>query len=154
MKEVGKSAVFASDLGSTRRGTRMRSIARQFMGTLELPGQQPSKLTLIPQPLVRYQAPEAGVIDGAIFSLAVVTDPEILLVIEARKSKQGATSWHYAAARAHYHHVKLEHQGKMVWEAPMKIDLQNTRAGQLPHSQGSYFIYFPPSPLPDPEDLR
>jgi hypothetical protein len=27
--------------------------------------------------LIRYESPESGVIDGAIFSLAVATDPEI-----------------------------------------------------------------------------
>jgi len=137
-----------------RRLTQMRAIARQFSGILELPDQQPSHLTLIPQPLVRYQAAESGVIDGAIFSLAVVTDPEILLLIEARKSKSGSTAWYYAAARAHYHKVRLLHQGRVAWEAPMVMELQNTKAGQLPHANDAYFIFFPPNPLPPPEDLR
>jgi hypothetical protein len=76
---------------ANRRLIEMRSIARQFSGELKIPNAQPSKLTLLPQPLHRYQAPEQGVIDGAIFSFAVGTDPEILLVIEAndRDGKSG-----------------------------------------------------------------
>ena len=138
-----------------RRLTQMRGIARQFTGTLDIPTQQIASLTLIPQPLVRYSAVEDDVIDGAVFSLAVVTDPEILLMIEARKSSSGDASWHYAAARAHYHAVELKNQeGRSLWKAPMVIELENTRANQRPHSLDPYFIFFPPDPLPSPELLQ
>ncbi|MFK8112415.1 MAG: hypothetical protein AB8B91_09440 [Rubripirellula sp.] len=137
-----------------RRLSQMRGIARQFNGTLKIPESQPSKLTLIPQPLVRYQAPESGVIDGAIFSLAVGTDPEIFLLVEARKDSTGSTKWHYAAARAHFHELELEKSNETVWKAPSIVELQNTRANQMPYANGSYFIFFPPKPLPSPEVLR
>jgi hypothetical protein len=111
-------------------------------------------LTLIPQPLVRYEAPADGVIDGAVFSLAVVTDPEILLIVEARKGDSGSASWQYAAARAHYQDLELRHNRQVVWRAPSVIELENTRAGQLPFAEQPYFIFFPTKPLPAPEDLR
>jgi hypothetical protein len=137
-----------------RRMTQMRAIARQFSGTLNIPDRQLAHLKLIPQPLVRYNAPDHGVIDGAVFSMAVVTDPEILLIVEARKSTNGSTSWRYAAARAHYHELQLRRKDQIVWEMPVAIELENTKAGQLPFASKPYFIFFPPKPLPDPEDLR
>ncbi len=74
---------------AARRLFQMRSIARRFTGKLETPDGQTSTLTLIPQPLLRYQSADDGIMDGAVFSLAQGTDPEILLAIEARRTKQG-----------------------------------------------------------------
>lgn len=135
-----------------RRMSQMRGIARSFIGTLSIPGSQSSTLSLIPQPLIRYQDPDSGVVDGAIFSLAVVTDPEILLLVEAKKAKE-KTVWQYAVARAHYHKLTLSLANQMVWSAPMELALENTNAGELPHVNDPYFIFFPPKPLPAPEDL-
>ena len=137
-----------------RRMTQMRGIARQFSGTLKIPDQQPSSLTLIPQPLVRYQAADAGVIDGAIFSFAVVTDPEIFFLIEAQKSAGGSLGWFFAAARSHYHASELRRQNQIVWEAPMVIEIENTNWGQAPWAHQPYFGFNPPQPLPAPEALR
>ncbi len=137
-----------------RRLTQMRAIARQFTGTLDIPDYQLANLTLIPQPLVRYQATNAGVIDGAVFSFAVVTDPEILLVVEARESNGESGSWHYAAARAHYEELELKRKGSMVWQAARVKEMANTRFAQLPYAAEPYFVFFPPQPLPPPEALR
>lgn len=139
---------------AARRLIQMRAIARQFSGRLNIPDHQPANLQLIPQPLIRYQAPEQSVIDGAVFSMAVGTDPEILLVFEARSSADGASAWHYAAARSHFHELQLKREDQVVWTAPIVSELENTRAGQLPWASQPYFIFFPPKPLPAPEELR
>ena len=146
-----------SDLGApespARRMTQMRSLAREFVGTLRLPDQQPSSLTLIPQPVVRYRAPKAGVVDGAVFSMAVVTDPEIFLMIEAKEGKGDGPQWFYAVARAHYHQLELQRDGKTVWSQRSVVELERTSAGQRPWSLQPYFIFNPPRPLPPPEQL-
>jgi hypothetical protein len=139
---------------AARRMTQMRAIARQLSGTLKLAERNTANLTLIPQPLVRYQAPDAGVIDGAIFSMAVVTDPEIFLLVEAQKSDGGPAAWHFAAARSHFHQLELRRGGQIVWQAPDVAELANTRFGQFPWANRPYFIFFPPQPLPAPEELR
>jgi hypothetical protein len=41
------------------------------------------------QPLYRYESTDPEVIDGALFGFVHVTDPEIILVIEARKGSAG-----------------------------------------------------------------
>lgn len=137
-----------------RRLRDMRAIARQFSGKLSIPGSQPNQLDLIPQPLIRYAAADDRVVDGAIFSFAVATDPEILLVIEARKAADGSLGWHYAVARSHYEALALRKHGQWVWSASRKDELASTKAGQLPWANQPYFIFTPSQPLPAPEDLR
>ncbi|QDV47789.1 hypothetical protein Enr13x_77010 [Stieleria neptunia] len=139
---------------SARRMARMRSIARQFSGTLRIPGKQPTQLVLKPQPVLRYQSPEKGIIDGAIFSLAIATDPEIWLVIEALKIPSGEAVWSYAAVRSHYHQLELKRNETIVWSAPMVIALQSTRAAQEPFASEPYFTFHTSSPIPAPEMLR
>jgi hypothetical protein len=137
---------------ANRRLIEMRSIARQFSGELKIPNAQPSKLTLLPQPLHRYQAPEQGVIDGAIFSFAVGTDPEILLVIEAN-DRDGKSGYRYSPVRAHYHELELAKDGVNVWKAPMEIALEMTSAGERPFCNQPYFSFTPLQALPSPEEL-
>ncbi len=139
---------------SARRLIQMRSLSREFSATLSIPDKQPSKLTLIPQPLVRYQSESQGIIDGAVFSYAVGTDPEVLVVIEARKSSDGSPRFYFAPARSHYHAVTLERGGRVVWSAPMDIALEMTRAGQTPYSRQPFFVMTPKDSLPSPEALK
>ena len=146
--------VAAPTESAARRLTKMRSIARQFSGTLSIPDSQPNQLDLIPQPLIRYESPDENVIDGAIFSLAVATDPEIFLVIEARKAADGSLGWHYAASRSHYQALSQRRHGQLVWTAAPVAELASTKAGQLPWANDPYFIFTPSQPLPAPKDLR
>ncbi len=139
---------------AARRLFQMRTLARKFTGSLKVPNQQPSILVLLPQPLVRYESAKEDVIDGAVFSLAVGTDPEILLVIEARKSSDGTPKFFYSPARSHYHSLELQLDGAKVWDAPMVIALETTRAGQSPYCNEPFFVMTPNKPLPSPEQLR
>jgi hypothetical protein len=66
----------------------------------------------------------------------------------------GTTSWQYAAARSHYHEVELRHRDQVVWTAPMVIALETASAAQMPLANDPYFTFFPPQPLPAPEELR
>jgi hypothetical protein len=138
---------------AARRLFQMRSIARRFTGKLETPDGQTSTLTLIPQPLLRYQSADDGIMDGAVFSLAQGTDPEILLAIEARRTKQGAMAFFYAPMRANFLGLTLERQGSQVWSAPMLLDLRHTTAGQQPWSNEPFFPMTPKTPLPPPDQL-
>lgn len=136
-----------------RRLTQMRNIARQFSGTLTTPTGEVTKLQLLPQPLLRYQAPEKNVIDGAIFSFAVVTDPELLLMIEAFKEKD-KVGWRFCALKSHYWQLDLARNETPVWNAPLKIGLESAVFNQSPLASESYFSFKPPLDLPTPEQLR
>jgi hypothetical protein len=55
-------------------------------------------LRLLPHPIDRYTDGAKGLVDGAIFIYANGTNPEVLMVIEARRTGAGAPTWSYAAA--------------------------------------------------------
>jgi len=136
-----------------RRLTQMRSIARHFSGKVTNPEGEATKLELLPQPLIRFQAPQQNVIDGAIFSLAVVTDPELLVMIEAFKEKE-KIEWRYCALRSHHWQVDLARNDAPVWTAPLKFELQSAVFNQAPNASEPYFSFKPPVAIPAPEQLR
>jgi hypothetical protein len=103
----------------TLRLTQMRDLARRFTAQVERENAR-WEMRLLPQPIYRYAiADENGpVVDGAIFAFVWTagTDPELLLVIEARRTNQ-ETRWHYAPARFTNHEAWLKYQDKEVWRA-------------------------------------
>jgi hypothetical protein len=79
------------------------------------------ELRLLPQPLYRYKSTDPDVLDGALFAFVTSagTDPEALLVIEARKpAAGGGPVWHYAAARFTDLNLWVRHKGQEVYTAP------------------------------------
>ena len=70
-----------------RRLLQMRKLGRTFGGHTVDWRKQRWELRLLPQPLYRYSAPKAGIVDGGLFALVTDagTDPEILLLLEATK---------------------------------------------------------------------
>lgn len=107
----------ASEPKSNRavRLAQMHALARQFEGFELRPAKE--RLRLLEQPLYRYeeQPADADILDGALFALLYDWDPEVMLIIEARKTDHGY-GWRFAAAR--FGHVTLlEHNGKEVWSS-------------------------------------
>ena len=97
-----------------QRLTQMRAIAREFRGWMK-DNDDVTELRLLPQPIVRYSAPEQGVRDGAIFALVWKgTDPEILLVVEDRKHDAG-DRWEYALARFNFREMWAQRNDREVW---------------------------------------
>ncbi|HEV7225031.1 MAG TPA: hypothetical protein VGN42_20165 [Pirellulales bacterium] len=98
-----------------RRLTQMRNILREFSAAMGH-AQWRHELRLMPQPLYRYGADdEAGVLDGALFAFAQGTDPEILLLLEARGKDEESREWQYAVARMNMGDLELKHAGEIVW---------------------------------------
>ncbi len=142
-------------LGSeAQRLIQMRALARSFSGILRITDKPPSKLRLLPRPLVRYEATDERIIDGAVFALTVSTDAEILLLIEARQREDDSAEYVFAAAPGHYHELELRRGDTAVWSAPRKIELESTTAGQLPWAKQPFFIFTPSRPLPNATELR
>src|SRR5262249_1738121 len=67
---------------------QMRQLVQEFNGDSVDDKGKHWDLRLLPSPLYRYPEAKDGVIDGALFTLVSTagTDPEVLLVIEARES--------------------------------------------------------------------
>lgn len=83
-----------------RRMAEMRGFARKFSGYSINYDDKRWELNLLPQPLYRMPKATADVLDQGVFTLISTagTDPEVLLVIEARKVKDGY-EWQYSICR-------------------------------------------------------
>ena len=78
------------------------------------------ELRLLPQPLYRYESTDPEVLDGAVFAFVTSagTDPEVILVLEARKPAGGGEpAWQYAAARFTDLDLWVSHKEKVVFTA-------------------------------------
>ena len=108
----------APDDSPVRRQTQMRNFVRErFSGEVfKKENVQTEKLRLIPQPLYRYDPVPADLLDGAVFSLAFGTDPEILVLLEAKKTESGA-QWHYAFAPSTSRRSVGFLDGKEAWNS-------------------------------------
>ncbi len=96
------------------RRVQMRKIAEKFRVADLFEFKEPNQLRLLATPLYRYSAPKAGVRDGALFSYALGTDPEVLLLIEAQQEGDAET-WKEAFARLTGFACRAALDDKEVW---------------------------------------
>jgi hypothetical protein len=102
-----------------QRLLQLKQLAKEFSGVGKF-GKSASdlELRLLPQPVYRYSAPKQGVFSGGLFAFVRATDPEILLLIEARGKDAATAKWQFAAARMHSTaELRLRHQDQPVWDA-------------------------------------
>jgi hypothetical protein len=78
------------------------------------------ELRRLDRPLHTYRDEDAGILDGAMYSLANGTNPEILLFVEARRDPTDATkaTWRFTTGRLAHAELHLEYDGKEVFDAP------------------------------------
>lgn len=96
------------------RLVQMRAIAREFTATDQFEDKEPYELRLMTNPLHRYDDEESGIVDGALFSFAHGTDPEVLLLVEAVKEKS-TVEWRVAFAPLTSYAVRVERKGDEFW---------------------------------------
>jgi hypothetical protein len=107
---------------AAQRLSQMRTLAHDFSAATKDQQERRWELRLLPQPLYRYESTDLDVVDGALFAFVTSagTDPEALLVIEARKpTHTDGPVWHYAIARFTDQQLWVRHQGKEVFSAPL-----------------------------------
>src|SRR5262245_2969624 len=100
------------------RLVQLRRLAQEFSGhSIDSDGKQ-WDLRLLPSPLYRYPVAKSGVVDGALFTLVsnAGTDPEVLLVIEAREDG-GKTRWEYACGRFSDRTLHVQRKEKEIWSS-------------------------------------
>jgi hypothetical protein len=122
------------------RLAQMRGIARDFSGTMTTFNQTTHSLRLLTQPLVRYAGVKQELLDGAMFAFARTTDPDVLLLLEARAATGENARWHYALARMHCGALAMSYQEREVWSAD-QMSHPYTRP------QGAYTLF---QDLPEP----
>ena len=98
------------------RLAQLRTLARRFSVFVEKGKWQETRL--LSQPLHRWDRPEAGILDGALFCFAETTDPEVLLLIEARRDEiTNKHEWHFTIAKMSGPTTKVELDQKPLWNS-------------------------------------
>jgi hypothetical protein len=113
-KELSDAPEPAATAGA--RMIQMRKLAEDFKGHEIDPQGKKWDLRLLPTPLFRYPVSKTGAVDGALFAIIsdAGTDPEVLLVIEAREEK-GKLRWEYACGRFSDYELHLQRKDKEVF---------------------------------------
>jgi hypothetical protein len=105
---------------AARRLSQMRALSRDFSASTTDRRGRRAELRMLPQPIYRYESTDPDVVDGALFVFVTSTDPEALLVIEARKpSPTDDSVWEYALCRMTDLNLVVRHKGKDVFTAPL-----------------------------------
>lgn len=115
------------------RLAQMRSLAQEFTGFSSL-DIEPVRLRTLRQPLFRYESEDPDVLDGALFGMFNEWDPEIMLLIEARKADEEFV-WHFAAARFNACPMRLLHEETEVW----RIDLAPVNIPAIGDRKSTFF---------------
>jgi hypothetical protein len=79
------------------------------------------ELRLLPTPVYRYSDANQGVLDGAIFLMVMGTDPQLVLLIEAREEDR-KTTWKAAFARLSGFELAASIGDKEIWQSPVVKD--------------------------------
>jgi len=111
---------------------QMQAIARDFSAENLHDRSGKNELRLMPKPLYRYEPTDQDLIDGALFCLAYGTDPEVFVLLEARKAEGGGGEWRYALARFSDLPLRTRYKGEEVWSVP---------AGQWDRHDGIHAYY-------------
>ncbi len=111
------------------RLVQMRRLAEAFQ--VEVDDKRATEITvrqlrLMSRPVHRYGKAEGTVLDGALFSFAVSSDPGAILVLEVVSSGDGPR-WQYGFARVWSYGARATLSGKRVWD----IEEVNPRADMM-----------------------
>ncbi|MBI3862264.1 MAG: hypothetical protein HY290_10250 [Planctomycetia bacterium] len=96
----------------------MRDLAGRFSAVVHLPPDETTitELRLMSRPVYRYKQETPDALDGALFSFVEATDPEALLLLEARRGKaKGEFEWRYTLARVTSVRLIVRLDGKECW---------------------------------------
>jgi hypothetical protein len=97
-----------------QRLRQIHALSREFSADDDFRGQSWQPLRLLPKPFARYGKPGSDVTDGALFAYVLTTDPEVYLMIEARKGSNGP-EWQYAFAPMSVYGLRGLCKGRVVW---------------------------------------
>ncbi|HEV3385928.1 MAG TPA: hypothetical protein VG097_14010 [Gemmata sp.] len=96
---------------------QMKTLTDSFSAAIDkFPGEtKPVKLRLLSKPLFRYETSnEKEFQDGAVFTFAMATAPQVLLLLEARPMGD-SYKWCYACARLSLWPMSAKYRDKEVW---------------------------------------
>jgi hypothetical protein len=121
----------------TQRQRQLKQLAQKFTGhQFWDPNNSRYELRRLERQLRTYQDEASGILEGALYTLANGTNPEIMLFIEARVNPKdkSKTAWQYTVGRLAHAELHMEYDGKEVFNAP--------RGDKLSGSDKPYWVDF------------
>jgi hypothetical protein len=103
------------------RQRQLKALAQKFTGhEFWDPDNTRYELRRLERPLHTYRDEAAGLLDGALYTLANGTNPEIMLFVEARidPKNRGKAVWQFAVGRSSHAEFHLEYEGKEILNGP------------------------------------
>jgi hypothetical protein len=93
-----------------------RRLAADFSASLNRRGER-WDLRLLPTPLIEYQRPSDEILGGGLFAfVGYSTDPEILMLVEARQSIDGP-GWYFHPVRFSDKSLYLYYRNNPIWQS-------------------------------------
>jgi hypothetical protein len=123
------------------RKAQLSILARRFDVKLTQKDGRLEQCRLVPKPLYRFDDSDQA--SGAIFSFAIGTDPEALLILDKRLDESGKPTWHYAFARFSFYPLEGFLNNESVWKVE-KSESLNTSILSRPDYQREPYITFRP----------
>jgi hypothetical protein len=103
---------------AVKRLLQMRAIAGEFNAVLTdyrlAAAGELQPLRMLTQPLYRYQSTDPELLDGALFGFVLGTDPEVFLLLEARRDGENGR-WQFGLARMNNDSLAVMHKDREVW---------------------------------------
>ena len=110
------------------RTLQMKRLTDRFQGRMRNPGGDTTEIRILPTPIFEYREMEADSPVGAIFGLSATgTNPDVLLLIEAREHTSEELRWEYAIARMTTAGVILKLDDEDVWDVPGVANRDNVQ---------------------------
>jgi hypothetical protein len=121
LKFVAVPNAAAPTADEVQQRLQLRKLASEFSAAARYRNEtSDTELRLLPRPIHGYTAPKQGIMKGGLFAFVRSTDPELLLLIEARGKDAATARWQFAAARmTNMAELRLRHRDKQVWEAEL-----------------------------------
>lgn len=132
-KDIPGAAAPAAEGPARQR--QLKQLAGKFTGhEFWDPNNSRFELRRLDRPLHTYRDEDAGILDGALYTLANGTNPEILLCVEARTNPKDATksAWQFAVGRLAHAELHLLYDEKEVFDAP-RADRARLSASNKPY---------------------
>lgn len=104
---------------STGRLRQLKELARRFTATSRDVQNGLQEMRLLNQPMHRYAIPDEHVVDGALFGLTNNgANPDLLLLLEARRLDSVPFEWRFSAAQMTTAELLLRFNDREVWRGP------------------------------------
>ncbi len=119
LKDVPGAPAPAAD--APQRQRQLKQLAGKFTGhEFWDPNNSRFELRRLDRPLHTYRDEAAGILDGALYTLANGTNPEIMLFVEARANPNDGAKpvWQFTVGRLAHAELHLLYDEKEVFEAP------------------------------------